>query len=286
MHLKSRHVLKGTAIVALALLFASCARAPHRPPVSDRRESVHRGTIRHTVAPGETVWRLAKMYDVTTEDIMRANRLSRSQELRTGDRVTVPGAAPMQHVVPLFPSDKWRYIIIHHSATDEGNSLHFNKAHLKRGWDRGVGYHFVIDNGTMGKGEGQIEATPRWVKQQDGAHCKASDMNTKAIGVCLVGNFSRERVSSRQMDSLVFLLNKLRGYYRVPVKRIMGHGQVPGAATECPGTRFPWSELKRRLRQVARLQGHQVTKTQGHRVTRRLFRSLRVPEGAAGQSLL
>ncbi|MFH0827488.1 MAG: N-acetylmuramoyl-L-alanine amidase, partial [Candidatus Omnitrophota bacterium] len=63
----------------------------------------------------------------------------------------------------------------------------------------------------------------------------------------LVGNFSKERVSRSQMDSLVYLVNTLKKYYKIPTSRIFGHGQVPGARTECPGNYFPWDEFKSRL---------------------------------------
>ncbi len=220
-----------------------------KPMVIYRQTPVHeRKDVYHTVAPGETVWRLAKMYGVTTRSIMQANNLHHPQDLKNGQIVRIPNAAPYRNFIPLFPSKKWKYIIIHHSATDEGNSYYFNKAHLAKGWDRGVGYDFVIDNGTKGKRDGQIEATPRWIKQEDGAHCKASDMNKKAIGICLVGNFSKHSVTKRQMDSLVFLIKTLQNYYGIPKSHILGHGQVPGAKTECPGTHFPWQELWRRLK--------------------------------------
>ncbi len=46
--------------------------------------------------------------------------------------------------------------------------------HRKRGFDRGLGYDFVIDNGTNTRVDGQIEASPRWIKQMEGAHCDAA----------------------------------------------------------------------------------------------------------------
>ena len=72
-------------------------------------------------------------------------------------------------------------------------------------------------------------------------------MNERGIGVCLVGNFSDGQISRKQMNSLVFLTNKLRKYYKIPKSRILGHGQVAGANTECPGTNFPWRSFKRKL---------------------------------------
>jgi len=74
-------------------------------------------------------------------------------------------------------------------------------------------------------------------------------MNYNGIGICLVGNYSQENVPQKQMDSLVYLVNVLRRFYRIPLKNIMGHSQVSGANTECPGTRFPWKSFFNRLKQ-------------------------------------
>jgi len=226
------------------MVMTSCATTPPRPyyPAQSRSRVIH------TVAPGETFWRISKMYDVPITTILRANNLRRSNSLQMGQEIVIPGATRPKPVISLIPSKKWKYIIIHHSATDEGSSLAFHKNHLDRGWDKGVGYHFVIDNDSSGKFDGQIETTPRWLKQQDGAHCKASDMNLKSIGICLVGNFEKERVSKAQMDSLVYLINELRYYYRIPRKRILMHQDVRDAATNCPGSNFPLYKFKRRLR--------------------------------------
>jgi len=241
--------------IIFACLLCSCATVPTQPPIYPTTEAyppmpAHflRQDIFHVVGPGETIWRLSKMYDVEMSGIMQANNLKRPQDLEMGQRILVPQAAPLRPVVPLYRSNKWKYIIIHHSATDQGNALSLFNAHLKRGFWQGLGYHFIIGNGTYGKKDGQIEASPRWVKQQDGAHCQAARMNYKGIGICLVGNFSKERVSAKQMDSLAYLVNILKEYYHVPPGNILGHGQVPGARTECPGKYFPWEELRSRLK--------------------------------------
>jgi len=231
----------------------SCATAPVKPPIPTQEVYpevnllISRQDVSHIVAPGETLWRLSKMYDVSIEDIMRTNNLKSRTELEIGQKLSIPNAAPIRPIVPLYRSSKWKYIIIHHSATDEGSAMYFNTAHYMRGFWKGLGYHFVIDNGTKSKVDGQIEVSPRWLKQQDGSHCKAGGMNYKGIGICLVGNFSKESVSEEQMTSLVYLVKTLMDYYNIPVKNIMGHGQVPGAKTECPGNNFPWKEFYRRL---------------------------------------
>ncbi|MEW5758426.1 MAG: N-acetylmuramoyl-L-alanine amidase [Candidatus Omnitrophota bacterium] len=247
---------KFICILLLVLFLNSCASTPPAPPPQIPQNYVSpptpayiiRSNVVHIVAPGETFWRLSKMYDVSIDDIAKTNNLDTSSAIEIGQKLIIPNAAPIKPVIPLYPSTKWRYIIIHHSATDEGSSLYFNIAHKKRGFDNGVGYHFVIDNGTREKIDGQIEATPRWIKQMNGAHCKASEMNYKAIGICLVGNFNIEEVNKEQMDSLVYLVRVLKDYYKIPSRNILGHGQVRAARTDCPGKLFPWTEFKSRIK--------------------------------------
>jgi len=246
-------------LISLTIFLSSCATVrispPPRPPqplpqqqrIAPPSCEVFGGNIVHIVAPRETLWHISQVYGIPMADIMRANDIRNAEQLEKGQRLIIPNAAVTKTAVPLYPSKKWTYIIIHHSATDTGDAYFFNKLHKRRGWD-GVGYDFVIDNGTMGKQNGAIEITPRWINQENGAHCSASDMNYRGIGICLVGNFSQDRVSDEQMTSLVYLTNLLRRYYGIPMNHILGHGQVPGARTECPGKYFPWEELRNRLK--------------------------------------
>lgn len=241
---------KGKFLLFFLFIFlASCARAPvHKVvPPSERvvpyRAPVERRDIVHEVGPGETVWRIAKMYDVPADEVVSRNRIRNPERIDKGQRLVIPRAAPIRPVITLYQTDKWRYIIIHHSGTDKGSALAFDRYHNLRGFTRGLGYHFVIDNGTKGKFDGQIEVSPRWLNKQDGAHCQASGMNSKGIGICLVGNFNHSRPTQKQMESLVYLINRLRRYYNIPKSNILGHGQVSGARTDCPGHNFPWSRF-------------------------------------------
>ncbi len=245
-------LLRASLIFLLVIFLSSCASVPVKPPqeiigpnqvIVPFTGPMIRQDVFHVVGPGETLWRIGKMYDVEMESIMSANKLYDAAKIDMGQKLFIPNAAPIRPVVPLYESNKWKYLIIHHSATDEGNAFSFYNMHLRRGFWNGLGYHFVIDNGTFGKEDGQIEISPRWIKQQKGAHCKVSNMNDIGIGICLVGNFSKEDVSEKQLNSLAYLVNILRKNYNIPKSRIMGHGQIPGAATECPGLRFPWKKF-------------------------------------------
>lgn len=246
-------VLDLIIIALLPFSLISCASLPMAPVVLPSREvypqlppTVLRQNVYHVVGPSETLWHISRIYDVKMQDIMQANNLAKPESLKMGQRLLIPQAAPLRPVIPLYQSNRWKYIIIHHSATEEGSALFIYKLHRSRGWQT-VGYDFIISNGTGGKQDGHIEVSGRWLKQQAGAHCRASGMNYKGIGICLVGNFNKEEVSPKQMDSLVYLVNTLRQYYHIPSQNILGHGQVPQARTECPGKRFPWREFYSRL---------------------------------------
>ena len=109
----------------------------------------------------------------------------------------------------------------------------FDREHRAKGWD-GVGYHFVIGNGTN-SGDGQIEVTPRWPVQKWGAHAKTMDnrFNEYGIGICMVGNFDVERPTPAQMKSLTQLTAFLMQTYHISPQNVLGHRDTK--PTDCPG---------------------------------------------------
>lgn len=144
-------------------------------------------------------------------------------------------------------SERWKYIVIHHSETDKGNADTFDDAHRRRGYTYGLAYHFVICNGTSGRKDGQIEVGARWKKQMDGAHCRGTG-NKVGIGICLVGNFHKTKPTKKQLDSLLLMVNHLQAKYDIPVKNVKGHGEMPGAHTDCPGKNFRMKDFRKKLK--------------------------------------
>ena len=135
----------------------------------------------------------------------------------------------------------WRYIVIHHSATDTGSAKAFDIEHRQRRdkdgqrWD-GLGYDFVIGNGA-GSGDGQVEVGYRWREQKRGAHAGNDLMNEQGVGICLVGDFTKNRPTAAQMHSLSRLCNFLSSYCGIPRSNFRMHGDVKN--TSCPGPLFP-----------------------------------------------
>ncbi len=140
--------------------------------------------------------------------------------------------------------NEWKYVVLHHSATDEGNAKNFDRYHRdKKKWAHGLAYHFVIGNG-KGSGNGEIEVGDRWKKQIHGGHTANMALNRVAIGICLVGNFEEDnKPTDSQLKSLISLVSYVSKKYNIPKPRIVKHSQVLQKGTACPGKNFPYKEL-------------------------------------------
>ena len=83
--------------VAVLLLLSACAPRTAAPPTN--RTS---GTY-HVVRPGENLYRIGKAYDVSHEELARANNLRDPDRIRAGQKLFVPGAArqlPVELITP------------------------------------------------------------------------------------------------------------------------------------------------------------------------------------------
>jgi hypothetical protein len=154
---------------------------------------------------------------------------------------------PEDWLPPAQAEKNWKAIIVHHSATETGNEAIFDKMHREENhWD-GIGYDFVIGNGTNSD-DGQVEVTFRWRRQIAGAHCGGTPdnwANVDAVGICLVGNFDYSAPSTEQMKSLLELISFLKLRYGISNSSIYSHRGTPGArVTDCPGSKFPMTRLK------------------------------------------
>jgi N-acetyl-anhydromuramyl-L-alanine amidase AmpD len=146
------------------------------------------------------------------------------------------------------PIHPWRWIVIHHSATRRSSSQEIDREHQEvRGWD-GIGYHFVIGNGAD-MPLGRIDATYRWRTQTHGAHAgpnpQQAPYNSDGIGICLIGNFDLDSLNPFQERRLVELCALLiNDIPTLSVSRIIGHRDVPGKATVCPGRNVDIERLR------------------------------------------
>ena len=161
----------------------------------------------------------------------------------------VPPVTPITKDNPWKPETAardWKYIVLHHTASEQGDVASIHESHLKnkdkngKPW-LGIGYHFVIGNG-RGMDDGEIEPTFRWKQQMQGAHAGVADYNQHGIGIVLVGNFEDHPPTAAQVTAVKRLIRVLSREYEIAAAQIVGHGDVK--ATECPGAQFPMSEIR------------------------------------------
>jgi hypothetical protein len=190
------------------------------------------------------------MPEITTDYSKDSPVLTRPSTTTTPTPTYSNTYVPPAWMPPSNLEKNWTAIVIHHSATSKGNATIFDKWHREKNHWKGVGYNFVIGNGTD-SADGQVEVTFRWTQQETGAHTGGTPgnwANRDAIGICLVGNFNQTYPTRRQMQSLAQLVNFLQKRYHIPTSRIYGHGTTPGARiTDCPGKYFSMAGFKSML---------------------------------------
>lgn len=162
---------------------------------------------------------------------------------RTALRSSLQGFAndPNDLFEPPRADRPWRYIVVHHSASDSGSYAEIDRLHRERLGTAGCGYHFVVGNGSNTP-DGQIEVTRRWSEQKGGAHCRdarSPAVNDYGIGICLVGNLEQGPPSERQIEASRALVAYLQERYAIPEDRVGSHADLAGTATACPGKHFP-----------------------------------------------
>ena len=255
--------LRRTALFFLlvALTFSGCARAPRRtsqPAMPQVPSAITDVTgFYHTVEHGQTLYRIAKTYDMDWHELMAINNISDPSRLEVGQKILIPQQIPQSYAPvtggPLTPQElrrlvgsrhyayPWLTITVHHSGTLQGNAEAFHRNHLRRRMG-GLFYHFVIGNGTE-TADGALEVGWRWQKQ-----VKANRPND--IQICLVGDFDRQVVSEAQFSTLVSLIRILREDYNIPIGAIRKHEDIKGKHTACPGKHFPFSRLIETLKRT------------------------------------
>ncbi len=147
----------------------------------------------------------------------------------------------------LTPGFTWKYIVIHHTAAAKGNLETIRKLHIEEKNFPDIAYHFVINNGTVGRQMGQVEESELWRTKSANYSTMSSEMNAKSIAIVLVGNFEKSKPPILQFSALVDLTARLALRYEIPASRIIGHKDV--SSTVCPGKFMPLKELRNQVKQ-------------------------------------
>ena len=125
-----------------------------------------------------------------------------------------------------------KYIVIHYTATPverDFSAADIDAMHKRRGW-KGIGYHkYIRKSGLVEKG--------RELREQ-GAHVRGH--NHHSVGICYEGgvhagspNVGRDTRTDAQKEAMIRVIRDMLERY--PGAQVVGHRDMPGAATQCPG---------------------------------------------------
>ena len=121
-----------------------------------------------------------------------------------------------------------RHIVLHHTA-DDSEGQQYQKVwdyHNRRWYQHGIAYHYFIERSgfvIQGRRENSI-----------GYHCGRWMMNVRSIGVCLAGDFTKEKPTDKQIETLANLLTWITERRHINWRRCVHlHWEIK--PTACPG---------------------------------------------------
>ena len=135
-----------------------------------------------------------------------------------------------KHATKVFtqrPLAQISHIAVHHSTGDphkvtvEGIARYHVDSN---GW-AGIGYHYCIT----------VDGSIYQVNDLEAIAAHVYGHNGTTVGVCLIGDFTKDEPPDAQRRALAWLLAHLHGMLGIPLENVKGHRDFPGQDTSCPG---------------------------------------------------
>lgn len=142
-----------------------------------------------------------------------------------------------------------KLIVIHHSATPRTTTVgQIRDYHVNHNGWRDIAYHYLLrqpeDDMPVEISAGRTQDGDAFIESgEEGAHVYGS-VNFHSLGICCIGNFDEEDVPERMSDSLIALLSSFLIALKLDVDAVIGHKEVAGQNTACPGKFFDLDKLR------------------------------------------
>jgi len=144
---------------------------------------------------------------------------------------------------------KVKNIFVHCSATPWADAIVIDEWHKANGWS-GIGYHFVILNGSPHKSveyfdflDGQIHSgrplDNDFYLEAEERGAQVKDRNSDSVGICLVG---LKEFTDKQLVAAKLLLSRLVEQFKLKTEDVWGHCEDPNTTKTCPN--IPMKEFR------------------------------------------
>lgn len=133
--------------------------------------------------------------------------------------------------MPLSKRNSTDLLILHHAAAASCTAEDVHRWHVGNGW-AGIGYHYLVrKDGTIYRG-----------RPEDTVGAHAYGANSHSIGICFEGNYQVEQsMPSAQLAAGQALVADIKR--RWGITGVIGHKDVSGSTTDCPGRYFPFADI-------------------------------------------
>jgi len=158
---------------------------------------------------------------------------------------------PIQTVMDTWPDIQPEFVLVHHSAGNPNQT----KEEL-RDWfmigRKSEGYTWIGYNAVIWP-DGTIVQTRPFTKK--GGHCPDNGMNSKAIGICFMGNYSNMSPTATAWASFEKFLADVYADFGITPDKVLTHRDIK--ATLCPGDMLH-TELKNHIHVLPTLQEEKI----------------------------
>jgi len=99
-------------LILLSLLYLAISGCATYSRDSLKRQGYQQRGIYHKAKKKETLWRIAKVYDLTVEELVRANNISNAAQIQENQLIFIPGASEQRTLAStkeVFVSDEFKW---------------------------------------------------------------------------------------------------------------------------------------------------------------------------------
>lgn len=116
--------MKQIILIFIILTLSGCTTVtPYTKPILPSSAQLTAG-LQHRVEAGQTLWKISKIYDVDTDDILRLNRIPDDATIEIGQLILIPNRTSLQNIPVKSSTDDFIWPLKGRIISNFGSSYH------------------------------------------------------------------------------------------------------------------------------------------------------------------